>query len=174
VTLIPMGCARLRISAFPTIGTGSDAHKWKEPPKPLPTSASHCWGADTVAALSDKLLPERSDDGSIPRFTWWDHKGTTEWVQYDFEQPRKVSRVGVYWFDDTGRGGCRVPKSWRLLYRNDGKWQEVPNPTGYGIAEDKLNSVKFDPVRTKSLRIEAKLQPDFSGGILEWTLDSGR
>ena len=28
VTLVPMGCARLRISAFPTIGTGSDAHKW--------------------------------------------------------------------------------------------------------------------------------------------------
>ena len=28
VTLIPMGCARLRISAFPVIGTGPDAHKW--------------------------------------------------------------------------------------------------------------------------------------------------
>jgi hypothetical protein len=32
VTLIPMGCARLRISAFPVIGTAPDAHKWKEPP----------------------------------------------------------------------------------------------------------------------------------------------
>jgi hypothetical protein len=29
VTLIPMGCARLRISAFPTIGTGPEAHEWK-------------------------------------------------------------------------------------------------------------------------------------------------
>ena len=28
VTLIPMGTARLRISAFPTIGTGADAHQW--------------------------------------------------------------------------------------------------------------------------------------------------
>ena len=28
VTLIPMGAARLRISAFPTIGTGPDAHQW--------------------------------------------------------------------------------------------------------------------------------------------------
>ena len=28
VTLIPMGAARLRISAFPTIGTGADAHQW--------------------------------------------------------------------------------------------------------------------------------------------------
>jgi len=30
VTLIPMGCARLRISAFPTVGSGLDAHEWKE------------------------------------------------------------------------------------------------------------------------------------------------
>jgi hypothetical protein len=29
VTLIPMGCARLRISSFPTIGSGPDAHQWK-------------------------------------------------------------------------------------------------------------------------------------------------
>ncbi len=28
VTLIPMGAARLRISSFPTIGTGSNAHPW--------------------------------------------------------------------------------------------------------------------------------------------------
>jgi hypothetical protein len=38
VTLIPMGCARLRISAFPTIGTGPDAREWKEQ---SPTTASH-------------------------------------------------------------------------------------------------------------------------------------
>jgi len=29
VTLVPMGCARLRISAFPTIGAGPEAHEWK-------------------------------------------------------------------------------------------------------------------------------------------------
>jgi hypothetical protein len=28
VELIPMGAARLRISAFPVIGTGADAHQW--------------------------------------------------------------------------------------------------------------------------------------------------
>ena len=33
VTLIPMGSARLRISAFPAIGAGPDAHEWA-PPKP--------------------------------------------------------------------------------------------------------------------------------------------
>jgi hypothetical protein len=29
ITLIPMGCARLRISSFPTIGSGPDAYQWK-------------------------------------------------------------------------------------------------------------------------------------------------
>ena len=32
VTLIPMGAARLRISAFPWIGEGSTAHDWQRPP----------------------------------------------------------------------------------------------------------------------------------------------
>jgi len=40
VTLVPMGCARLRISAFPTIGTGPDAHEWEPPPKSTPDTAS--------------------------------------------------------------------------------------------------------------------------------------
>jgi hypothetical protein len=30
VTLIPMGCARLRIASFPTVGTGPDTREWVE------------------------------------------------------------------------------------------------------------------------------------------------
>jgi hypothetical protein len=172
VTLIPMGCARLRISAFPIIGTGPDANKWKESPKLLPTSASHCWGSDTVAALSDKLVPRNSNDQSIPRFTWWPRKGTTEWVQYDFEQPKKVSGVKVYWFDDAGSGGCRVPKSWRLLYKQGDQWKQVFKAADYGVARDKFNGVRFQSVLTAALRVEVELQPEFSGGILEWRLEA--
>jgi hypothetical protein len=172
ITLIPMGCARLRISSFPTIGSGPDAHQWKKPPKTIPATASHCWQADTVAALSDKVLPRSSNDQSVQRMTFWPHKGTTEWVQYDFEKPETISGAAVYWFDDTGAGGCRVPKSWRLLYKDGDDFKQVSNAGSYGVEKDKFNSVRFKPVGTKALRLEVQLQPDYSGGILEWHIDT--
>jgi DUF1680 family protein len=175
VTLIPMGCARLRISSFPTIDTDPDATEWTTPAKPaeqLPASASHCWDSDTVAALSDKLSPQSSNDHSIARFTWWNHKGTTEWVQYDFDEAKKISGASIYFFDDTGSGGCRIPKSWRLLYKDGSQWRPVSNASGYSTQKDKFNNVKFKRVQTTSLRLEAKLQPNFSAGILEWSIDT--
>ncbi len=173
VTLIPMGCARLRIASFPTIGSGPDAHEWKEPPKARPATASHCWDGDTVSALGDGIAPRHSNDHSIPRFTWWDHKGTTEWVQYDFDKPKTISRSAVYFFDDTGQGGCRTPKSWRLLFKDGNQWKEVSTTDSYGVAKDTFNRITFDPVKTTSLRLEAQLQPNFSAGILKWQINSG-
>ena len=133
-------------------------------------SASHVWQADTVEALHDQIEPKSSHDETIPRHTWWDHRGTSEWVQYDFAHPTRVSSVAVYWFDDTGRGACRVPRSWRLLYRDGKKWKPVRAATRYAARTDRYNQVKFDPVTTSALRIEATLQPGFSAGILEWTV----
>jgi Beta-L-arabinofuranosidase, GH127 catalytic domain/Beta-L-arabinofuranosidase, GH127 middle domain len=172
IRLIPMGAARLRISMFPTIGRGSAAHAWVAPPGPRPpayrASASHCFENDTVDALSDGLVPANSNDHGIPRFTWWDHRGTTEWIQYRFDRPRTVSAVAVYWFDDTGTGQCRVPASWNLLYRVDDAWRPVAGASAFGTQRDGFNQVTFTPVETPGLRIVARLQPGFSGGVLEW------
>jgi hypothetical protein len=134
-------------------------------------SASHCWPGDSVAALRDGLEPASSGDHSIPRMTWWDHLGTVEWAQYDFAEPRWVSGSAVYWFDDTGEGRCRVPGSWRLLYREAGTWKPVAAPSGYALERDRFNEVSFDPVLTTGLRLEATLRPGFSGGILEWRVE---
>ncbi|MHC4081322.1 MAG: glycoside hydrolase family 127 protein [Planctomycetota bacterium] len=134
-------------------------------------SASHCWESDSILAVNDQLEPEGSGDHSIPRLTWWDHLGTSEWVQYDFDEPRWVSSTSVYWFDDTGVGRCRVPATWRLLYRQDDAWKPVPAPSGYGVQRDVYNRVEFDPVETSALRIEVQLRPDCSGGILEWRFE---
>jgi DUF1680 family protein len=134
--------------------------------------ASHCWPNDTLTALNDGLLPKSSNDHTIPRMTWWDHRGTTEWVSYRFPQARTVSRCAVYWFDDTGVGSCRVPAEWRLLWRDGDAWRPVSLGRGsrYGTAADHFNRVTFAPVTTRELRLEVKLQPEFSAGILEWTV----
>jgi hypothetical protein len=137
-------------------------------------SASHCFEHDTVAALNDQLAPARSSDHSIPRLTWWDHLGTTEWAQYDFAAPTRVSGAAVYWFDDTGIGRCRLPRRWRLLYRAGDGWLPVTGASAYGLAADAFNEVRFDPVETTALRLEVQLAEGFSGGILEWTVRAGR
>lgn len=168
ITLIPMGAARLRISAFPVIGEGPDAHEWTPPP-PVRHDASYEY--DDINALSDGREPKDSNDHSIPRFTWWDHRGTTEWVTYKFDTPRRVSAVAVYWFDDTGRGYCRVPASWRLLYRDGETWREVSGAGEFGVKADQYNRVAFDPVETTALKLEVRLQEGFSGGILEWKVE---
>jgi DUF1680 family protein len=134
-------------------------------------SASHVFAQDHVDALNDGVAPKNSGDHNIPRFTWWDHKGTTEWVQYDFAKPAKVSSVEVYWFDDTGRGACRIPSSWRLLYKSGPDWKPVESASAYGVAKDKFTKLTFTPVETTALRLEVQLQPHFSGGILEWKVE---
>lgn len=172
ITLIPMGAARLRISAFPTVSDSPNAVEWKAQPKlkkPIPATASHVFEGDTVDALSIGSLPANSDDQSIPRFTWWDRKGSTEWVEYDFPEARTLSQARLYWFDDgaTG-GGCRIPESWKLLYKDGDTWKEVANPSGYGVALNGFNIVNFDKVSSKVFRIEVRLREGFSGGILSW------
>lgn len=175
VTLIPMGAARLRISAFPVIGDGPDAHRWLPPALPKPAefkvSASHCHESDSVDAVADGLVPDTSADRSLPRLTWWDRRGTTEWVQYDFDHAREVSSVAVYWFDDTGTGECRVPKSWRLLHRTAAEWKPVPGASAPEPRKDGWNRLEFSPVKTPALRLEVELQPGFSGGVLEWVVE---
>ncbi len=147
----------------------------KATPTPMPTiasrskvSASHHYRRDHIGALNDQIDPKHSCDHEVPRFTWWDHRGTEEWVQYDFAKSAKVSQVEIYWFDDTGRGQCRVPKSWKLLYRDGKQWQPVEAKGEYGVAKDKHNKVEFSPVETSALRVAVQLAPDVSGGILEW------
>ncbi len=119
-------------------------------------------------AIHDQMEPQSSIDHEVPIFHWWSHKGTTEWVQYDFKQSEEVSIVEVYWFDDTGIGECRVPQSWKILYKLGDEWKPVYTEDPYGVGKDKFNRVVFETVKTTALRLEIQSQPDFAGGIHEW------
>ena len=123
-------------------------------------------------ALSDDLLPENSHDTGVPRFVWFGRKGTAEWVQYDFPQPKEVHSVQVYWalHDDDANPG-KLPKSWRLLYRNDNDWKEVTSSGGYPVTADQLTSIDFSPVTTNAMRLEVQLQDGATAGLFKWGLN---
>jgi hypothetical protein len=87
-----------------------------------------------------------------------------------FAKPATVSESSVYWFDDTGHGGVRVPASWRILYKDGATWTPVDPAGPYGAARDGFNRVSFKPVTTGALRIEVTMQPTFSAGLQEWTV----
>lgn len=143
-------------------------------PKPAPTIASKSRVSSSVngklmlKALNDQYDPADSKDNSASYLHWWPKKNTTEWVQYDFDSTYTISSSRVYWFDDGPWGGCRIPASWRLLYKKDGQWAPVKNITPYEIAKDRYNSVQFEPVTTTALRMEVQLPVDYATGIHEW------
>jgi hypothetical protein len=174
IRLIPMGAARLRIGMFPVIGDGPDAHEWVAPMRPRKSSyvagASHCFEGDTLTALDSGLVPASSDDHAIPRFTWWPHLGSQEWVQYTLPKAMRISGVEVYWFDDSGHGGCRVPESWTVSWRDGGEWKPVENASGFPVDKDGFNHARFTPVTTKEIRLNVQLKKGFSGGVLQWRL----
>ena len=127
---------------------------------PATPTASHCHSGDSVYAMKDGVVPAKSSDTSKSRMSWWDHKGTVEWVQYDFPQASKVSKTRVFWFADRPvKGGRDLPQSWRLLYRNGNAWTPVENRSGYGLAADKFNEATFVPVITTSCAWKSNSSP---------------
>lgn len=144
-------------------------------PSPAPTIA--CLSKVTVSggenpeAINDQIEPANSNDHSVPYFHWWPKKGTDEWIQYDFKKREKVSAVEVYWFDDSGRGECRVPASWRVLCNDGGRWKPVEAADRYGVEKDRFNRTTFQPVETDGLRLEIRLQPKESAGVFEWKVE---
>ena len=140
-------------------------------PLPAPTIASTSTlttsGGDGSEAMVDQMMPRSSHDPKTPYFHWWPKKGTTEWVYLDFKNEETVRRVGVYWFDDTGTGECRVPVGWKVLYRRGEEWVPVAPTSAYGMLKDRSNDVDFLPVKTTAIKLEVQLQPGWSAGIYE-------
>lgn len=127
--------------------------------------------SNSLNALRDGQVPSRSSDTGQDRMAWWPQKGSVEWVQVKWPHPETTKRMRVYWFADFPKGGCKLPESWRVLYLKGDTWTPVTHPSGYGIQADQFIDMAFDPVRTKSVRIEVQLQEGFSGGIHEWIVE---
>ena len=133
-------------------------------------SASHCYSQDTVRAVCDRIEPCRSFDNSIPRLTWWDHKSTEEWVAYTLPEPEEVSGVDVYWYEDEPVGNCRLPENWNVQVRASPTTPWTNVATSLPVSKDRYNTVHFTAQKIHAIRLQVKLRPKYSGGILEWKL----
>ena len=129
--------------------------------------ASH--QATSLSSITDGLVPADENDRTIPYYHWWPKEGTTEWISYEFPTEMTVSSSTVYWYDDAPWGGCRVPKSWKIYYKDaSGNWAPVQNPDKYGVSKGNPNVVNFDPVKTKAVKLEIVQPEKNASGIFEW------
>ncbi len=141
---------------------------------PIQNDAPETAPTDSWAGgVNDQWEPKRSSDTSKPYHYWWLKRGTTESISYKFKEAEEVSNVQVYWLDfDHYDGDFRVPENWTLYYETaDGNWKEVEDHSPFTVKKDCYNSIDFKPVKTKGLKIVAKLQKGQSGGVLEWKVN---
>ena len=125
----------------------------------------------SLNSIADRLVPKDEFDRSMPYYHWWPAQATTEWMTYEFPEATTVQSSTVYWFDDGPWGGCRVPKWWKVYYMDEaGEWQEVKNPDKYTTEKGAANTVNFDPVTTKKVKLEVRQPDDNSAGLFEWEI----
>ena len=118
--------------------------------------------------MQDGVAVKKSSDHAAQLCHFWPHKGGEEWVQYSWPQPVRVAGARVFWLDDTGRGGCRLPVSWRIEYLDGEQWKSMLATPDYPVALDAWCSIEFPAVTTAALRLSVKMQDAWSCGIHEW------
>lgn len=154
---LPSEVRATRPVAIPTLASKSEV------------SASH--PAKSLTAITDGLVPADENDRTIPYYHWWPKEGTTEWIVYEFPEKTEVSSSTVYWYDDAPWGSCRLPRSWKIYYKNEaGEWTAVPEADTYPISKGNSNTVHFTPVRTSAVKLEVVLPEKNAAGMYEWEI----
>lgn len=144
-----------------------------KPVQAVTDSAEIKASTDYYTGVNDGFDPRTSGDTDKSYFYWWQKEGSDEWIEYNFSEPVSLSQSSVYWLNmDHYDGNYRVPESWSLQVKDSkGNWEKVETADANSTAIDEYNTVKFTPVTTKAIRLNAKLQKDASGGVLEWKVN---
>ncbi|MGB0655750.1 MAG: sulfatase-like hydrolase/transferase [Pirellulales bacterium] len=126
-------------------------------------------------SLIDSWEPKTSSDIRISHLSFYPNKGSTEWFEYEFEEPQEIKTVGVYWFDEAQAAASFrnerkeiLPQSWRVLSWLNNEWSEVDvREKDPGVERDQYNYVTcVQPITTKKIRVEVQLHDKLSGGVL--------
>jgi hypothetical protein len=196
--------SRVELAPVPTIAStsratsscGNGTFVENYPDHELPTIAQRFYpsaqdGSGDIRVIFDQLKPVNSEDGSSYFLRLRPQSGDQAWVQYDFPRATTVSSVDIYWKDD--KQYCPTPIGWRLVYQDGSKWKPVETSDAFGVEKDKFNTIRFEPVKTRALRLEIQLQPKtykqgllgppdanwmredttwYEGGLIEWRVNN--
>lgn len=123
----------------------------------------------SMSSVNDGYWPENSNDGHVPFYTLWPKNNSEEWIEYTFGKQQSVSTASVYWYDDGPWGGCRIPLSWNVQYKDDnGEWQTVKAKIDPKPVKDELNKIEFEPVTSSQVRLVFHLPKNESTGVYEF------
>jgi hypothetical protein len=151
-------------------------------PRPVLPGGPETRAKVTMSFVNNNCQPQGINDGKEIKSSgeqpealahWWPHKGGTEWAQYTWPRAVALSAARVYWFDDTGRGACRLPVSWRLEYQDGDSeaWVPVKTDATYNVVKDRFCRVTFEPIQTKAMRLVVSMQPEWAAGVHEWVVE---
>jgi hypothetical protein len=168
------------IISFPTITTGkikvivtangkipigiSEIETWGMPVEKfsIPSNPS---GANNLAhrsvAVFTRSYQSRFDDSTAinnglldpnRRWTAFESKNSSDWVQFSFKEIKTVSKVYLYVYNDNG--GVKPPKSYKVEYWDGQAWQEVLSAKKLPETPiPDLNICSFKPIQTDKIRI---------------------
>jgi hypothetical protein len=126
--------------------------------------ASYTAPWNSLAALNDEKPPLNQGGSHGDVWGTYGDNPASQWAQYNWEHPVTVDRTVLWFWHDAPQGtgdNVAVPESWNLQYwdASTEAFVEVPNPSGFGIAETGSNEVRFDPVTTTRLRATFQASP---------------
>ena len=134
--------------------------------KPFPqASASLTSRFDKIEMVNDGRIVYAPNPAN--RWTAYESKSATDWLQIDFGSVQEVGRVDLHIYDD--RGGVQPPASYGVEYLEGDDWRPVAHPQK---SPDKptggvQNTVRFDPVKTAKLRVVFTHQGASRSGLTE-------
>lgn len=113
--------------------------------------------------------------------SWSANRPAEQWLRYGWNDAVTARQVNLYFWTDTDKlsgagNGVAVPASWKLQYMDEesGTWKDVTLLDGQAYTCNRLsvNSVSFEPVKTRQLKLTMQAQTDGATyaalGVTEW------
>lgn len=130
-------------------------------------STSYVSPWETLDAVNDGYTPADSNDKSHGAYGNWNYPNSYQWVRYDWQEPRTVTGVEIYWFDDGG--GVLTPTAAYLEYWDGTTWVNLGNVP---LEKNTFNQVAVDNLNLQRLRVTMRNSRQ-STGILEFRVWGG-